>query len=49
MLLAAAELQQLPLLLLSKLHEHKSCSGPAAAAVVRHRVLDDPICCCVFF
>ena len=47
MLLAVDELQQLPLLLLLKLHVQKSCLR-AAAAFVRHRVPDDAICCCGF-
>ena len=46
MLLAVVELPQLPQLLL-KLRVHTSCAG-AAAAVVRHRVPDDAICCCGF-
>ena len=50
MLLAVVELQQLPLLLLLKLHVHKSCAGLDVATVVaRHRVPDDAICCCRFF
>ena len=46
MLLAVVKLQQLPLLLLLKLHVHKICSGAAAAAVyvVRHHVPDDASC-----
>ena len=47
MTLAVVELPQLPLLLLLKLHEHKSCAGASVSAVVvRHRVPDDAICRC---
>ena len=47
--LAVVELPQLPLLLLLKLHVHKSCAGASATAVVvRHRVPDDAFgCCCL--
>ena len=46
MTLAVVELPQLPLLLLMKLHVHKSCAGASAAAVVvRHRVPDGAIRC----
>ena len=50
MLLADVDLEQLPFLLLLKLHAHKSCAGAAAAAAaaVRHRVPDNAICCCCF-
>ena len=45
-LLTVVELPQLPFLhLLLKLHVHTKSAG-AAAAVVRHRVPDDEICCC---
>ena len=49
MLIAVVELQQLPFLLLLKLHIRKRCVGAAAVVVVRHRVQDDAICCCVYF
>ena len=42
-LLAVVEVQQLPLLLLLKLHARKSCVGAAAAVGVRHGVPDAPI------
>ena len=44
MLLAVVKLPRLPLLLPLKLPVRKSCVG--AAAVVRHRMPDDAICCC---
>ena len=45
---AVVKLPPLPLLLLLKLHVHRICAGAATAAVVRHRVPDDAICCCDF-